>query len=153
MPDASQTVLVVESNAALANMIQTGLEKAGFAVVVAEDGRAAWEKLESGSFSAVVTDYSMRDSVGTEICRGLRYNDKYATTPIVVTAAAGDVDLTQLGDELKLAGALKKPISVRELVAKMQAALAAPVEPPAATPSPTPAVEEPDAPATDAAEE
>lgn len=118
----SKNILVCESNAALAGMISTGLEKAGYACTVVDDGREAWEKFDAGGFDAVVTEYSLKDALGLELCRGIRQHKSLGSTVLFVTFESED-QKAQVEEELKLEGALKKPVSVKGLVSQMQTAL------------------------------
>lgn len=122
MSEEPKHVLIAEKNATLAAMVCKGLEEAGFEVSVVEDGREAWDTIEAKHVDLVITGYSMTDSVGTPVCRGIRQHRKYAELPLVVTATAGEVDVDQLRDDLQLLAALRTPFSVKELVASIQAA-------------------------------
>lgn len=123
MAEEPKHVLVTEKNASLAAMLRKGLADVGFEVSLAEDGRDAWEIIATKQIDLVVTGYSMTDSVGTPVCRGIRQHRKYAKLPLVVTATAGEVDLDQLRGDLDLLAALRTPFSVKELVSLIQAAM------------------------------
>ena len=123
MSDDAKQILLAEGSASLASMVRSGLEKAGFAVTCVEDGRDVLDKVSETSFDLVIADYEMRDTVGAEICRSLKQNKQSAGLPLIVTAAAGLTDLDALKQELNLVAAIKKPLSVRELVATVQSEL------------------------------
>ena len=160
----SKKVLVVEGSASLADMIRSGLEKAGYEATTVDSGRDAWDQVGNG-YDLLVTDYAMSDMVGTKICEGIRQHRKHKNMPMVVLCAERGVDLGQLKSDLNLVEAFKKPLSVNELVTSINghfgigdapappAAEEAPAEEPAAEEAPAeePAAEE--APAEAPAEE
>ena len=149
----SKKVLVVEGSASLADMIRSGLEKAGYEATTVDSGRDAWDQVGNG-YDLLVTDYAMSDMVGTKICEGIRQHRKHKNMPMVVLCAERGVDLGQLKSDLNLVEAFKKPLSVNELVTSINGhfgigdAPAPPADPPAAE---EPAAEE--APAEAPAEE
>ena len=66
------TVLVVDDHAGARDVIGQLLEARGYAVVTASNGGEAIEKLKTPGIGAVVTDVSMPDMSGVEVCRRLR---------------------------------------------------------------------------------
>jgi CheY-like chemotaxis protein len=137
----SKHILIAESNSSLAGLMRSKLEGAGFTVTVVEDGRDAWEQLGNREFDLVVTEYSLSDRVGTQVCRGLRQNKRYADLPLIVVATAGETDLDRLRDELQLVAALAKPLSVKRLVATVERQFSGDTGPPAPAEASPPAAE------------
>ncbi|MCA9174967.1 MAG: response regulator transcription factor [Planctomycetales bacterium] len=152
MSDAPKKLLVVEGNGSLAQMIQSGLTAAGFEVSTVENGRDAWDEIDKG-YDALITDYTMSNSVGTRVCDGLRQHRRHKDMPMVVLCGERGVDLQNLAKDLDLMAVFKKPLSVSELVRAVDdffhggaAAAPEPAEaPPAAEPSAAVAEEAPPA--------
>ena len=72
-PDAgAPRVLIVEDEAALADTVRYHLEREGFAVEVAPDGRAGIERFRAWSPSLVILDLMLPGLLGTEVCKALR---------------------------------------------------------------------------------
>jgi len=115
-----RTILVVDDEKHIRDVVQYALEKEGFVVALAEDGAAALLRHASGGIDAVVLDVSMPGMDGLETCRRLR---THARTPLIFLSARGDEIDRVLGLELGGDDYLVKPFSPRELVARVRAVL------------------------------
>ncbi len=116
----TRTILVVDDEKHIRDVVQYALEKEGFVVALAEDGAAALLRHASGGIDAVVLDVSMPGLDGLETCRRLRTR---ARTPLLFLSARGDEIDRVLGLELGGDDYLVKPFSPRELVARVRAVL------------------------------
>ena len=116
----TRTILVVDDEKHIRDVVQYALEKEGFVVALAEDGAAALLRHASGGIDAVVLDVSMPGMDGLETCRRLR---THARTPLLFLSARGDEIDRVLGLELGGDDYLVKPFSPRELVARVRAVL------------------------------
>lgn len=125
MTDAIKHILVVEDNPAMAAVIRFNLQRSGFQVTVARDGREAWERARKHQFDLVLTDHQMPEMTGTELCRRLREDARYARTPVVLLTAKGlELELSRLHDELAVSATLAKPFSPARLVRTIKNCLA-----------------------------
>jgi DNA-binding response OmpR family regulator len=116
----SEKILVVEDEETIADSIRYSLEKEGYAVVVAEDGEAAIELARREQPSLVLLDLLLPKRDGWQVCRALR---REMSTPILmVTAKAEEVDRV-IGLEMGADDYIVKPFSMRELIARIRAAL------------------------------
>lgn len=130
MNDVSKHILVVEDNAALASVVRFNLQRAGFQVTVASNGRVAMEAVEEQAFDLIVTDQQMPEMTGCEFCAKLRTLDEYRDTPVILLTAKGlELELPRLRDELGIAATFLKPFSPREIVKAVQHHLDAVSEP------------------------
>ena len=112
----ARRVLVVEDNLALCGVVRFNLERAGFEVTQARNGREAWALLEQGDFDAVVTDFQMPEMDGGELCRLMRDYGRHQQTPVVLlTAKQLEIDLPKLEREFGVVQAFAKPFSPHEL--------------------------------------
>ncbi len=110
-------VLVVDDSAVIRDLIAVNLELEGFAVDVAEDGRAALEAVGRDRPDLVTLDVVMPRMDGFETATRLRADPSTAGIPIViVTARASAADLER-GEEIGVDGYLTKPFEPAELVA------------------------------------
>ncbi len=115
------TVLVVEDEPAIAELIRTYLERERFAVRVVGDGVTALDAVRRGRPSVVVLDVGLPGMDGTDVCRRMREGGDW--TPVLfVTARDDEVDRV-LGLELGADDYVTKPFSPRELVARVKAVL------------------------------
>jgi two-component system OmpR family response regulator len=101
-------------------VVQYALEKNGFAVQLANDGRAALALIEAHKYDLVVLDIMLPDIDGFEVCRRIRAR---AGTPVLFLSARSDEVDRIVGLELGADDYLVKPFSPRELVARVRAVL------------------------------
>jgi len=113
-------VLLVEDEDSLAESIRYSLEREGFAVTVAPDGRKALERFRADPPDLVILDLMLPEVSGLDVCRIIR---EESTVPIVmVTAKDSEADKVA-GLELGADDYVTKPFSVRELVSRVRAHL------------------------------
>jgi CheY-like chemotaxis protein len=77
-------ILLADDDASLRRFLEVILQRAGFAVVSAEDGLAAMQIGMNESFDAVVADAVMPNLTGYDLCRILRQNPNYEKIPLVI---------------------------------------------------------------------
>lgn len=112
----ARRILVVEDNLALCGVVRFNLERAGFEVTQARNGREGWALLEHGEFDAVVTDFQMPEMDGGELCRLMRDHGRHQQTPVVLlTAKQLEIDLPKLQREFGVVEVFAKPFSPYEL--------------------------------------
>jgi two-component system, OmpR family, response regulator RegX3 len=115
-----QRILLVEDEESLAESIRYSLEREGYAVSVAGDGRMAIERFRADTPDLVILDLMLPEMSGLDVCRMIREN---STVPIVmVTAKDSEADKVT-GLELGADDYVTKPFSVRELVSRIRAHL------------------------------
>jgi two-component system OmpR family response regulator len=125
------SVLVVDDDGHIREVVRFALEKAGHRVIEAADGRAALEAFEAAVARApievVVLDIVMPELDGLEVCRRLREKSR---VPILFLSSRDEELDRVLGLELGADDYVTKPFSPRELVARVKAMLrrAAPAE-------------------------
>ncbi len=116
-----RSILVVEDDEDLANLVALNLRDVGHRVVVEHNGRKALQRTEGETFDLVVLDLTLPGVDGLEICRQLRSRSPY-TAILMLTARTTEIDRV-LGLEMGADDYLTKPFSVRELVARVKALL------------------------------
>jgi two-component system, OmpR family, response regulator RegX3 len=117
---ATVRILVVEDEESLADTVRYNLEREGYAVAVAADGRQALERFRAESPSLVILDLMLPEMSGLDVCRQIR---QVSTVPIImVTAKDSEADKVS-GLELGADDYVTKPFSVRELVSRVRAHL------------------------------
>jgi two-component system response regulator RegX3 len=118
--DRRARILLVEDEDALVESVRYSLEREGFEVVTATDGRAAIELFRTDEPDLVVLDLMLPELSGLDVCRMIRAD---STVPIVmVTAKDSEADKVA-GLELGADDYVTKPFSVRELVSRVRAHL------------------------------
>jgi len=113
-------ILLVEDEASLSEPLAFLLQKEGYSVTIAEDGRRAVDLFAQGKFNLVLLDLMLPELSGVEVCRAIR-----GTSPvpiIMLTAKDSEVDIV-VGLELGADDYVTKPYSSRELLARIKAVL------------------------------
>jgi DNA-binding response OmpR family regulator len=126
----AQTILLVDDEAKLRDMIRVYLEQEGYHVVEAGNGREALYVARVEKPDLIILDLMMPEMNGTEFVRAF---NKEADTPIIMLTAKVEDQDKILGLEVGADDYLTKPFNVRELIARVRAVLRrtqkAPVEP------------------------
>ena len=113
-------ILVVDDEPKIVRLVRDYLEHAGFAVIVARDGREALMRARAEHPDLVVLDLGLPGRDGLDVTRALRHDS--AVPLIMLTARDSETDRV-LGLELGADDYLTKPFSPRELVARVRAVL------------------------------
>jgi len=114
------TILIVEDDRNIGNLVRTYLERDGYMVVWVRSGEEGLVELERHTLSLVVLDVGLPGIDGFEVCRQIRA--RVETPIIMLTARDEEVDRV-LGLELGADDYVPKPFSPRELVARVKAVL------------------------------
>ncbi|MDA8017498.1 MAG: response regulator transcription factor [Thermoanaerobaculia bacterium] len=116
-------ILVVDDDRHIREVIRFALQKAGFRVAEAGDGRRALDICRTDAPDLVILDILMPEMDGTDVCRELRAAATTASVPIVFLTSKSDEIDRILGLELGGDDYVTKPFSPRELVARVKAVL------------------------------
>ncbi|KOO48303.1 response regulator YycF [Viridibacillus arvi] len=113
-----KTILVVDDEKPIADILQFNLIKEGYKVICAYDGDEALEKVEEIKPDLMLLDIMLPKRDGIEVCREVR--KKYDIPIIMLTAKDSEIDKV-LGLELGADDYVTKPFSTRELIARVKA--------------------------------
>jgi two-component system phosphate regulon response regulator PhoB len=117
------TILVVDDELPIIELIQYNLKKEGFTVLTAENGAQALELARSEKPDLIILDLMLPDMGGFDICRILRNDSSTARIPIIMaTAKTSDSDIVS-GLELGADDYITKPFSPKVLVARVKSVL------------------------------
>jgi DNA-binding response OmpR family regulator len=114
------TILVVDDEKNISQLVRMYLTNEGFEVVVAQDGREALEKARQVKPSLVVLDLMLPNVNGLDVCKQLR---RESDVPIIMLTARGDDVDRIVGLEVGADDYVAKPFNPRELVARVKAVL------------------------------
>jgi two-component system response regulator RegX3 len=114
------TVFIVEDEDAFIEALDIGLQREGFRVEVARDGAEALLNFESVKPDIILLDVMLPKVSGTDVCREIR---KKSQVPIIMVSAKGSEIDTVVGLEVGADDYIVKPYRLRELVARIRAAL------------------------------
>src|SRR4051795_3718890 len=119
-PIVARTILVVDDERNIIELVRLYLEQAGFAVAEARDGRQALEQHARLDPDLVVLDLMLPELDGMEVTREIR---RRGETPILMLTARGEEIDRIIGLELGADDYLPKPFNPRELLARIRAVL------------------------------
>ena len=114
------TILVVEDEESFVEALTVGLKREGFRVRVARDGVEALELFDLVQPDLILLDVMLPRISGIDVCREIRSRSQVPI--IMVTAKSSEID-TVVGLEVGADDYVSKPYRLRELVARMRAAL------------------------------
>ena len=118
----SKTILIVDDEADILEMLKYNLEKEGYTVLTARQGQSALDQVKRKP-DLILLDVMMPDMDGWEVCRRLKQDPKTAAIPVLFLTAKGAEMDEVLGLELGAEDYIVKPISVRKLLARVRAVL------------------------------
>jgi two-component system phosphate regulon response regulator PhoB len=116
-------VLVVEDEAAIAELVSYNLAAEGFRATVATTGEEAEMLVEEDHFDLVVLDWMLPGLSGIELCRRLRRRDNTRGMPILMLTARGEEGDRVRGLATGADDYVVKPFSVPEMMARVKALL------------------------------
>lgn len=117
------TVLVIEDEADVLELVRYNLDKAGFRVLVAHNGQEGLEKARTESPEIIVLDLMLPAMSGEEVCRKLKARAATAAIPVIMLTAKAQPEERVAGLELGADDYVAKPFSPRELVLRVQGIL------------------------------
>ena len=113
-------ILVVDDDQNICELLRLYIEKEGFEVRIANDGRKALEIFEEQNPDLIMLDIMLPELDGWQVCREIR---KKSQCPIIMLTAKGEVFDKVLGLELGADDYVVKPFETKEVVARIEAVL------------------------------
>jgi two-component system phosphate regulon response regulator PhoB len=117
------TILVVEDEPAIQELISYSLRQAGYVVFCAEDAEQAMSVVNDALPDLVLLDWMLPGMSGVEFARMLRHASRTKTIPIIMLTARADESDKIAGLEIGADDYITKPFSPRELIARIKAVL------------------------------
>ena len=114
------SVLVVEDDRNIAELLQMYLEKEGYAVTLAFDGGQGLNKFRALQPDLVLLDVMMPVMDGWGVCRAIRAE---SSTPVIMLTAKGETDDKVAGLKAGADDYITKPFEMREVLARIEAVL------------------------------
>jgi two-component system, OmpR family, response regulator len=116
----AKNILIVDDDAHIREVLHFALEKAGFKVEEADNGKIALEKAQKYQYDCIILDIAMPEMDGLEVCKILRKNSE---VPILFLSSH-DAEIDRIiGLEIGGDDYVTKPFSPRELVARVNSIL------------------------------
>ncbi len=120
---SKETILAVDDEEDILELIQFNLTREGFNVITAITGEAALKLARSESIDLIILDLMLPGMDGLEVTRRLKADSKHQHVPIVILSAKGEEADIVTGLELGADDYVTKPFSPRILVARTKAVL------------------------------
>ena len=120
---AQKTILIVDDETAIRDMLRVALEMADYKCIEAEDAQKAHTLIVDCKPDLVLLDWMMPGTSGIELARRLKREEVTAQIPIIMLTAKGEEDNKVQGLEVGADDYITKPFSPRELVARLKAVL------------------------------
>ena len=117
------SIIVVEDEADIADLVKYNLEKEGFRAIVATDGEKALERIRTSPPALVILDLLLPKLDGLAVCREMRRDPRTKAVPVLMLTARSEEMDKLAGFEAGADDYLTKPFSPRELVARVKALL------------------------------
>lgn len=117
---ANKRILIIEDEKQLVEMLTMRLEKEGYDVISAHDGKSGLEKARSEKPDLIILDLMLPIMDGYRVCAFLKKDSRYSKIPILMfTAKAQDSD-RELGMEMGADAYISKPFDAPVLLAKIK---------------------------------
>ncbi|MGM8851264.1 phosphate regulon transcriptional regulatory protein PhoB [Salinicola sp. MH3R3-1] len=120
---SSKTVLIVDDEASIREMIAIALEMADYRVLEADNAQTGHAMALDQKPDLILLDWMMPGTSGIELARRLKREEATAEMPIILLTAKGEEDNKVQGLEAGADDYITKPFSPRELVARLKAVL------------------------------
>ena len=114
------SVLIIEDDKNIQDLLKLYLEKEGYGVTVADDGGQGLAKFRSLKPELVLLDVMMPVLNGWEVCKAIRAE---SNTPVIMLTAKGELDDKITGLKAGADDYVTKPFEMRELIARIEAVL------------------------------
>lgn len=114
-----KTVLIVEDEKSIVDIVRFNLEKEGYAVCTAYDGEAGLNAALEGRPDLILLDVMLPKMIGFDVCRILR--EKGDNVPVIILTAREEEADKVLGLEIGADDYITKPFSMKELMARVKA--------------------------------
>ncbi|HQM46085.1 MAG: response regulator [Syntrophaceae bacterium] len=112
----SRSILVVDDSSTIRGLVSAALEKAGFQVVKAENGKIAFDLLRAKHPDLIISDINMPEMDGIELCKKTHADPDLAVIPFVVMSANSDRAVMRRMLSWGASGYLVKPFNLDQIV-------------------------------------
>ncbi|MFZ5764118.1 MAG: response regulator [Thermodesulfobacteriota bacterium] len=117
------TILIVEDDEDIQQLVSYNLIKAGFHVICADTGEEGMDKLKVNAVDCVLLDLMLPGVSGIEVCRAIKKSEQLRVIPVLMLTAKGEEDDVVAGLEVGADDYVTKPFSPKVLIARIKALL------------------------------
>lgn len=116
-------ILVVDDEKDIVELIAFNLQKEGFVIVKAYEGKSALRLIKTQKPDLVILDLMLPEISGLDVCKSIRNNPETSRLPIIMLTAKADETDKIIGLEIGADDYITKPFSIKELIARVRAIL------------------------------
>ena len=114
-------ILLVDDQPHIIRLLRLRLNRNGYQTEVAFNGKEALQKLKESTFDVMITDVEMPHMDGRELCTLIQQELPAKRPYIFIITAKTELELRDWANEIENAEFLEKPVSLRNLLAKLEA--------------------------------
>ncbi|MDB4769941.1 response regulator transcription factor [Akkermansiaceae bacterium] len=118
-----ETILIIEDEIDIANLVRFNFERNGYSVDIAHDGREGLEKILKNQPDLVILDLMLPEIDGYKILKKMQRDTRSHSIPVIMLTAKSQIDDRLKGLELGADDYVTKPFSPKELILRAQAIL------------------------------
>ena len=123
IPKPKGTILIVDDEIQLVEMVKMRLEAAGYEIIAAYDGQDGFDKAKRDKPDLIVLDLMLPKMDGYKVCGLLKNDARYSTIPIIMFTARAQEEDASLGKDLGAEEYITKPFDPRALLSKIKGLL------------------------------
>ncbi len=117
------TIIVVDDDISTRRLLQLSIERAGYRVILAENGQDALEKALATPPDLILSDVVMPNMTGFELCHALRHDSITRAIPIILLTAQGDTQHVIRGFQAGADEYITKPFDIQEVLVRVERVL------------------------------
>lgn len=112
-------ILIVDDELQLVEMLEMRLKPAGYEVISANDGEAGLNMARSEKPDLIILDLMLPKINGYQVCRMLKFDEKYKSIPIILFTARAQESDRKTGEEVGADAYIMKPFDPKILLGKI----------------------------------
>ncbi|MCO6432501.1 MAG: chemotaxis response regulator CheY [Deltaproteobacteria bacterium] len=120
--DKNMPILVVDDFATMRKVVKNCLRNLGFTnITEAEDGQKALEKMKTGDFQLIVSDWNMPNMMGIDLLRAVRSDPTFAKIPFLMVTAEAQKENVLEAAKAGVSNYIIKPFTPEQMQSKLEA--------------------------------
>ncbi|MFH1826673.1 MAG: response regulator [bacterium] len=120
MAEQKKTILIVDDDQNIADLIASPLRDLGFEVTTVTDGYQAVNEAQANKPSLILLDVVMPKMDGFKVCRLIKFNEDLKNIPIIMMTSLSEAENRPTGEKVGADAYIPKPFKVDELLAKVK---------------------------------
>jgi DNA-binding response OmpR family regulator len=125
MSAPASRILIVDDEADLAAVLRFGLQLEGYEVISAVDGEEGLRLARTGEPDLIVLDLMLPKMDGYQVCRALKFDERYRAIPVIILSARATDQDRQLARDMGADAFMSKPYEMRDLLERIRVRLEA----------------------------